>query len=74
MQLGVKKGTPDMFLEKPELLEQAELAVWSACEFWKTRGLNDAAKVAFRIFRTFRVVRLITDIKLCYLIHLVKLF
>ena len=42
-QLGVKKGQRDLFLNNPELLEQPELAVWSACEYWRTRGLNDIA-------------------------------
>jgi putative chitinase len=46
LQLGVKKGKRDMFINSPELLEQAEYAVWSACEYWKTRGLNDAANHA----------------------------
>lgn len=41
--LGVKKGQRDLFLNNPELLEQAEYAVWSACEYWRTRGLNDIA-------------------------------
>lgn len=40
-QLGAKKGAPQMFLDRPELLEQAEFAVWSACEYWRTRGLGD---------------------------------
>jgi putative chitinase len=40
LQLGVKKGKRDMFINAPELLEQAEYAVWSACEYWKTRGLS----------------------------------
>lgn len=43
LQLGVKKGQRDLFINNPELLEQAEYAVWSACEYWKTRGLNDIA-------------------------------
>jgi len=43
LQLGIKKGKRDLFVNKPELLEQAEYAVWSACEYWKTRGLNDIA-------------------------------
>jgi putative chitinase len=43
LQLGIKKGRRDLFINNPELLEQPEYAVWSACEFWKTRGLNDAA-------------------------------
>ena len=41
--LGLKKGRRDLFVNTPELLEQPEHAVWSACEYWKTRGLNDIA-------------------------------
>lgn len=43
VQLGLKKGQRDLFVNTPELLEQPEYAVWSACEYWKTRGLNDIA-------------------------------
>lgn len=43
LQLGVRKGQRDLFVNSPELLEQAEYAVWSACEYWRTRGLNDIA-------------------------------
>ena len=43
LQLGIKQGHRDMFIKNPELLEQPQYAVWSACEFWKTRGLNDVA-------------------------------
>lgn len=46
LQLGIKKGRRDLFINTPELLEQPEYAVWSACEYWKTRGLNDAANHA----------------------------
>lgn len=46
LQLGIKKGRRDLFINTPELLEQPEYAVWSACEFWKTRGLNDVANHA----------------------------
>lgn len=42
-QLGVKKGNQDLFLKNPELLEQPEYAVWSACIFWKSRNLIDAS-------------------------------
>ena len=42
-QLGLKLGQPDRFVNSPELLEQPEFAVWSACEYWQTRGLNDVA-------------------------------
>lgn len=41
LQLGIKKGQRDLFINTPELLEQPEYAVWSACEYWKTRNLND---------------------------------
>ena len=43
LQLGIKQGRRDVFINAPELLEQPQYAVWSACEFWKMRGLNDAA-------------------------------
>ena len=43
LQLGIRKGQRDLFINKPELLEQPEYGVWSACEFWRTRGLNDIA-------------------------------
>ncbi|MCV2363274.1 hypothetical protein LNV23_07385 [Paucibacter sp. DJ1R-11] len=43
LQLGIKKGSRDLFIKQPELLESAEMAVWSACEYWLTRNLNDAA-------------------------------
>lgn len=46
LQLGIKKGHRDLFINSPELLEQPESAVWSACEYWATRGLNDAANHA----------------------------
>jgi putative chitinase len=46
LELGIKKGRRDMFVDTPELLEQPEYAVWSACEYWKTRGLNDIANHA----------------------------
>lgn len=46
LQLGIKKGSRDLFIKTPGLLEQPEYAVWSACEYWKTRGLNDIANHA----------------------------
>ena len=46
LQLGIRKGRRDLFINIPELLEQPEHAVWSACEFWRTRGLNDVANHA----------------------------
>lgn len=46
LQLGIIKGHRDLFINNPELLEEPEYAVWSACEYWKTRGLNDIANHA----------------------------
>ncbi|MBN8477052.1 hypothetical protein [Sulfuritalea sp.] len=46
LQLGIRKGRRDLFINTPELLEQPEFAVWSVCEFWQTRGLNDVANHA----------------------------
>lgn len=46
LQLGIKKGRRDLFINNPELLEQPEYAVWSACEFWQTRNLTDIANHA----------------------------
>ncbi len=46
LQLGIKKGRRDLFINTPELLEQPEYAVWSACEYWQGRGLNDVANHA----------------------------
>lgn len=46
LQLGIKKGSRDFFINNPEYLEQPQYAVWSACEFWQSRGLNDAANHA----------------------------
>src|SRR6185295_5942138 len=46
LQLGIKKGRRDLFINSPELLEQPEYAVWSACEYWATRGLNDVENPA----------------------------
>ena len=43
LQLGIRLGFRDKFINSPELLEQPEFAVWSACEYWRTRNLNDAA-------------------------------
>ena len=43
MQLGLKRGQRDFFINSPTLLEEPEHAVWSACEFWVSRNLNDAA-------------------------------
>lgn len=44
--LGVTKGQPSLFVDQPELVEQPEIAVWSACEYWKTRRLEDIANHA----------------------------
>lgn len=46
VQLGMKIGKRDFFISWPQALEQPEYAVWSACEFWQTRNLNDAANHA----------------------------
>lgn len=46
LQLGVIKGEQNLFINTPTLLEQPEYAVWSACEYWKTRGLIDPANHA----------------------------
>ncbi|WP_374090582.1 glycoside hydrolase family 19 protein [Methylomicrobium lacus] len=46
LQLGLKKGQDDLFINSPELLEKPEYAVWSACEFWASRQLNDQANQA----------------------------
>lgn len=46
LQLGITKGARDFFVNSPEFLEQPEYAVWSACEYWRTRSLNDAANHA----------------------------
>ena len=46
LQLGIKKGRRDLFVSNPTLLEQPEYAVWSACEYWLTRRLNDIANHA----------------------------
>lgn len=46
LQLGIKEGHRDLFINNPELLENTYYAVWSACEFWTTRGLTDIANHA----------------------------
>lgn len=46
LQLGIKKNRRDLFINNPELLEQPEYAVWSACEYWRARGLTDIANHA----------------------------
>jgi putative chitinase len=43
LHLGVRRGRQDLFVKTPELLEKPEYAVWSACEFWQSRNLNDIA-------------------------------
>lgn len=43
LALGLRKGRRDLFVNAPELLEQPEHAVWSACAYWMARGLNDIA-------------------------------
>jgi putative chitinase len=44
--LGVRQGQRDLFINSPELLERPDWAVWSACEYWRTRGLDDVANHA----------------------------
>jgi len=46
LQLSIKKGSSDLFINNPALLEQPEYAVWSACEYWNTRNLTDPANHA----------------------------
>ena len=46
LQLGIKKGRRDLFINTPELLEQPEYAVWSACEYWAAHNFNDIANHA----------------------------
>ena len=46
LQLGIKKNRRYLFINNPELLEQPEYAVWSACEYWRARGLTDIANHA----------------------------
>ena len=46
LRLGITIGKRDLFVNDPTLLEQPEFAVWSACDYWRTRGLNDAANHA----------------------------
>ena len=43
LQLGIVFGRRDMFVNDPQLLETPEHAVRSACVYWQTRGLNNAA-------------------------------
>jgi putative chitinase len=46
LQLGILKNQRDLFINAPELLEQPEYAVWSACEYWRTRNLDDISNHA----------------------------
>jgi len=46
LQLGIRQGHRDLFVNNPELLEQPDHAVWSACEYWRTRGLGDISNHA----------------------------
>ena len=45
-RLSVTKGNPDLFIKNPELLEQPENAVWSACEYWNDHHFTDTANHA----------------------------
>lgn len=62
LQLGITNGHRDLFINKPELLEQPEYAVWSACEYWKTRGLNDAANHADKDFLKKKYKKSVIDV------------
>lgn len=42
-QLGILKGDRELFVKNPEFLEKPGYAVWSACEYWTVRNLNDVA-------------------------------
>lgn len=44
-QLGIAYKIPNLFIDTPTLLEQPKYAVWSACEYWKTRNINDIANM-----------------------------
>jgi putative chitinase len=46
LMLGIKKERRDFFVNNPALLEQPEYAVWSACQYWADRKLNDPANHA----------------------------
>lgn len=46
VKLGAEKSDPDFFVRNPEKLEQPEFAVWSACVFWKNKGLTNIANHA----------------------------
>jgi putative chitinase len=43
-QFGILWGEPDLFIITPTLLEKPRYAVWSACEFWKSRGIVELSK------------------------------
>jgi putative chitinase len=43
LKLGIAKGNQDLFIANPELLEEPDYAVWSACEFWKGKDLTNIA-------------------------------
>ena len=43
LKLGILKGNKNLFIENPELLENPEYAIWSACEYWKSKKLNEIA-------------------------------
>jgi len=46
LRLGIIKGDQELFIKTPELLEQPEYAVWSACEYWNDRKFNNIANCA----------------------------
>jgi putative chitinase len=41
--MGVKRGDPQMFIRKPELLATPEYGLWAAVQFWNDRHLSDYA-------------------------------
>ncbi|MEX8517679.1 MAG: glycoside hydrolase family 19 protein [Leptothrix sp. (in: b-proteobacteria)] len=62
LQLGIKKGRRDLFINTPTLLEQPEYAVWSACEYWATRNLNDASNHPDTDLLKKKVKGVVTDV------------
>jgi putative chitinase len=62
LQLGIRKGRRDLFITTPELLEQPNFSAWSACEFWRMRGLNDVANHADSDVLTKKYRRRIIDV------------
>jgi putative chitinase len=46
----------ELFVKQPQLLEQPEWAVESACEFWETNGLDKYARQGFKGFTALQGV------------------